>query len=1315
MIDKKHIHFFIIFSIIGAPFALIASVLFFRFWGRSLIIQLTIFSGFLFIISAIFTLGFIQLTKKFKKQIDPNKISIIILPFLIGLLLVQMPIWNPPQPIHRVQIQVLKERNQKSEGTHVELIEFKHGGKIIPLEDFEQLGLWYVKESSISSNANYGKELLYLSAPQYDFPVIEAQFLFNTSQESGIVAIQIDGQKEILDLYSNTPGQANISFELGKNDYAVFLNQRVRSRFITIGSTLILILFLSIIFILFNKTIIFYFKKILSVVQANYETQNRFSLPSINFHDSHRNRKILFFSAFLVVLVSATIFGFWFKTKQLGIIDPRLIKNYPIPYYLFTAITSCLIFLTLWALILIIEIKILHIQNSSIVYLFAGIPFLAFCGGVLGFSLQIQLMLFVMLLLINFIIFIRSNKTQYLEFIEPCMVLAGIILFFLFAMQSLSPIFHTNPFLDMWGKMDLIPVYESQWENAKAYDFSGMFTQKTRLGGNANGIGGNSEFLAVLSLVFDIPFVDLLAKYTLLQNFMFWMYIFGAFGMYLFLRFGLKLFLIPSIIGAIGFIFGNAAFLSYLGGEFFQHQGEYLFLPWVFFLLKKGYNKRTLSYIALAGLVAALPEFVWNVHPEMRIISYTLLNTYNLFLSLQAYLRSKKWKSLQWSLLSFFLFPFFLGLGISFRILHLVDLINSNEYSVLARYRVEDTPEHFIMWGPIKNQIFTLLFRYKNPTFIKRYQFSTAGSPVLYYLGQVFIFPVFFLLTDILTRVIRKKRPNSYSEDTIYFLTIFSLILLALLAGNALSLFSIFDPLPFNLHYPSRLLVYFFLFGLFVGVNALQILIKKIYSTQFLTSVYITYLLFILTVYLIAPIKPDNFSLEIVISTCVFMGIYLFHMSTHKACQLIIGIFLIITSLYSFFFSNGDAQKYLSPRIDSDPEFVFTSLRSAVANFQNNEHDLSSLKYINAQLIKLNISVDEEPSIRKDKINSIDQQNIESGDYYTYTDFLQTSKTTMVPLGVDILNSVNYFLPNNYTSIISGFPKDTDIRNSYVFGLGKHSDINSISHYGGFGLYPTISVYPYILLISGEKEYHTLFTFNLDNYIDNPFLQELSNIAGIDYIVYLESLYPNAFDQLNDGGFEFTYYDDQLGICIFKNLNSYGKAYLARQIEFIEPESYYANVLSPEENISWPYSPELIASFKEIIATTPQDISQSAIIEMPSKDRNGFVQNPAIGKLTIIKILGSKSIFDVNCRSEHCWMVYNSAYLKGWKAFIDSSETPIYRANLGFIGIQVPQGHHLVWLEYRPMSRLIGQMITFTVWFIISSLLILNCIKQKNE
>ena len=77
-------------------------------------------------------------------------------------------------------------------------------------------------------------------------------------------------------------------------------------------------------------------------------------------------------------------------------------------------------------------------------------------------------------------------------------------------------------------------------------------------------------------------------------------------------------------------------------------------------------------------------------------------------------------------------------------------------------------------------------------------------------------------------------------------------------------------------------------------------------------------------------------------------------------------------------------------------------------------------------------------------------------------------------------------------------------------------------------------------------------------------------------------------------------------------------------------------------------------------------------------------------------------MFEIDAKEDNTWFVYNSAALKGWRAFSGSKDVPIKRANLGFMGIKLNKGRHLVWMEYRPVSLFIGLTVTLGGWIIVT-------------
>jgi uncharacterized membrane protein YfhO len=83
-----------------------------------------------------------------------------------------------------------------------------------------------------------------------------------------------------------------------------------------------------------------------------------------------------------------------------------------------------------------------------------------------------------------------------------------------------------------------------------------------------------------------------------------------------------------------------------------------------------------------------------------------------------------------------------------------------------------------------------------------------------------------------------------------------------------------------------------------------------------------------------------------------------------------------------------------------------------------------------------------------------------------------------------------------------------------------------------------------------------------------------------------------------------------------------------------------------------------------------------------------------------VKITEYKTTYikmSANASGNNFLFIGNTFYPKGWSAFIDGKETPLYNANHGFTGLVVPKGSHIVEMVYAPKSYTIGRMLTLVL------------------
>lgn len=88
-----------------------------------------------------------------------------------------------------------------------------------------------------------------------------------------------------------------------------------------------------------------------------------------------------------------------------------------------------------------------------------------------------------------------------------------------------------------------------------------------------------------------------------------------------------------------------------------------------------------------------------------------------------------------------------------------------------------------------------------------------------------------------------------------------------------------------------------------------------------------------------------------------------------------------------------------------------------------------------------------------------------------------------------------------------------------------------------------------------------------------------------------------------------------------------------------------------------------------------------------------------------IEKYGDENIYlNVNATGNNFLFLGDTYVGKGWKAYVDGNEVPIYRTNHNFRGIVVPKGNHKIHFEYLPESF----VITKNVSLVLSSLVVLG-------
>lgn len=468
------------------------------------------------------------------------------------------------------------------------------------------------------------------------------------------------------------------------------------------------------------------------------------------------------------------------------------------------------------------------------------------------------------------------------------------------------------------------------------------------------------------------------------------------------------------------------------------------------------------------------------------------------------------------------------------------------------------------------------------------------------------------------------------------------------------------------------------------------------------------------------------------------------------------GLLLVAVALYSFITINKHCYQFIMEfkNLYLTKENIHTSFRTAVTELRNNPHDQASIEYLERRLDKFVDDIDDATWRRKDfgksreilkQIKSADQRPEnrserithkldlfskiapEIDDYYPKKGKLILFTDAIWDLGVLSMDSsstsfAQFYLPDKY-QLSAYLSSESSSGLAGVLPLGKNSELSGVAFYGIQQAYPLIDINFYFKAIysSLRSKIGMIVDYNFKGLGINDFVsikneKKLFNVMGVDYIFFHNHVFnqlpspSETWQSLLSMGLEpvsfpetYKLSDDRYNAVVFKNPESYGKAYVARWVKTIAPEENIFNQNIFDLPRHWPLSEELLDHFNSNIAKIPEDIWRSAIIESSnledrlSEPRTYTIQN----RVEVVKIIGSKAVFDVDCADENCWMIYNTAALKGWEAFSGSTPIPIHKANLGFIGVKLSKGKHFVWMEYRPTIRNASFIIMVVAWILV--------------
>ena len=189
-----------------------------------------------------------------------------------------------------------------------------------------------------------------------------------------------------------------------------------------------------------------------------------------------------------------------------------------------------------------------------------------------------------------------------------------------------------------------------------------------------------------------------------------------------------------------------------------------------------------------------------------------------------------------------------------------------------------------------------------------------------------------------------------------------------------------------------------------------------------------------------------------------------------------------------------------------------------------------------------------------------------------------------------------------------------------------------------------------------------------------PDSTNLLNLMNARYVLWSEELQCPGYELIQKENF-----------FLYKNTSSLQRAFLVKDYKVLKSEEEFRKTLQgrefdPRETVLLDREPEKLS-----VAINSEKLLKNWV--NVSEYRNNMIS---------MEVESSCSQF----------LVLSETYYPGWKAYIDSTEAPLYKANFAFRAIAVPAGRHRVVLKYEPLSVRIGACISIAAVLVFIFLLI---------
>lgn len=231
--------------------------------------------------------------------------------------------------------------------------------------------------------------------------------------------------------------------------------------------------------------------------------------------------------------------------------------------------------------------------------------------------------------------------------------------------------------------------------------------------------------------------------------------------------------------------------------------------------------------------------------------------------------------------------------------------------------------------------------------------------------------------------------------------------------------------------------------------------------------------------------------------------------------------------------------------------------------------------------------------------------------------------------------------------------------------------------------------------------------FNAE-FISDKLNRKLMNIAGMDIITISKNELVRKSSKFKieaEPGIKpipqkniYPRFDE--GYRNYSNLQSYGMAYLAARVNYVDE----SHVLPHEKAINKYFSrPERLhpAAFTEATYALYDQLKTlhgKGDILLESADHHALSSVPAkvsfAGTAHVLGMVGERAVIATECTRKTCTMVLNLAKAPGWRAYVNDQPVRIERANFAFMAVTVPEGDAVVWFIYNSFANVFSYFLS---------------------